>query len=249
MVMKKYRSTPASGVTLTFPPTRCGFQYADDATLARFPAAVQRIPMIPKAWDFEQHRKPQAFCIRSLVVQLQPTIAEAALTMVVSSIKASLKTCDFLVLKNAALASYADVICVNSLTRELWLIQCKYSAATSMHVSWDEELKKMGYERPSEAADFNAMLLKRLGLKGERFFLCLAHPEGCTLSPAKPRWLSAPNVHLLEHPTFNFGVLLGPTFNKDFTLLREADMWEPNEPSKATTGGARGGRKRGREAE
>jgi hypothetical protein len=247
MMMKKFGTSSGSAVSLalssTIPPVfggPCGFQYVDDETRRTMQTmkSVQIIPMIPKEWDFCRDRKSQAFITRNLALQLQPKMEDDTLDKMIDEIKPYVMDCDFVVLNNAPKAKYADVLCINNLNRELWLVQCKFSDVSGgkMKVSWEEELNKMGYGGSSDAARFTDKLSEKLSLTAQRYFLCLAHQEDCkTLQELPEKYRNAPNVHVLEHPWFDFGVV-APLFSRGLTSWMETDSWvqvkAPKEDSK-----------------
>jgi hypothetical protein len=239
MVMKKEHMFPDSEVFLLLdtnhqhPP--CGFEYVDGARVTAVQEKnpqVQSIRMIGTAWRF-QDRAPRGFVSGSLRTPLQPAMKDIDFDKVVREIKASLTHCDFRVIRNAPKANYADAICVNKLNQELWLIQCKFSEVSegAMTVKWNDELNKMGYEeeasaRPSSYVKFTRKLLAQIGAEFQpRYFLCLAHPPGRN-PPAIPEGYLCHNVHVLEHPKFDFGVI-APDFDNDLASWQDDDLWEP----------------------
>jgi hypothetical protein len=242
MMMKKLVMSSSSAVALALttdhPPVSAGprgFQYVDNKNLRTVQTmkSVQIIPMIPKEWDFWRDRKSKAFITRNLAVQLQPKIEDAALDKLIDEIKPYAMDCDFVVLNNAPRAKYADVLCINNLNRELWLVQCKFSDVSNrnMKVMWEEELNKMGYEGNSDAARFTKKLSGKLSLPSQRYFLCLAHGEDCKPLQGLPKkYRNAPNVHVLEHPSFDFGVV-APMFSRGLTSWMETDSWAPKKDS------------------
>jgi hypothetical protein len=240
MVMKKLGKCDDSAANLLLPTASLrskafrGFEFVEDQTLSTMklvPSKVQCIPMISKEWVFYRDRKSEAFVSRSLTAPLQPKMTKFALKEVITRIKISLRTCNFLVLKNAPLANYADVVCVNKLNGELWLIQCKFSKVRGgvMKVDWKGELEKMGYGRRSDAVTFTQTLSEKLGLNAQRYFLCLAHLADRSAPTIPSEYRDAPNIHVLEHPWFDFGAL-APEFRSRLDSWMDADTWAPAEP-------------------
>jgi hypothetical protein len=84
---------------------------------------------------------------------------------------------DILIVKNGSMASFADLLIVNNLTKELWLVQCKSILTAKPQVAWAEELATMGHpnyaqENP-DASQYREVLKQVLGVSKVRYFFCV----------------------------------------------------------------------------
>jgi hypothetical protein len=95
---------------------------------------------------------------------------------------------DVLIVKNAPRAAFADLLIVNNLTKELWLVQCK-SFQTAPNVDWVAELTKMGHpdftQQNHDAAQYREALMQALGMTTVRHFFCVFAASKIGSNPAK----------------------------------------------------------------
>jgi hypothetical protein len=83
---------------------------------------------------------------------------------------------NILIVKNAPQTSFADLIIVNTSTKELWLIQCKSFPFDEIELDCAGELAQMGhpdYPQKPEAGLYREALKQALGMTTVRYFLCV----------------------------------------------------------------------------
>jgi hypothetical protein len=81
---------------------------------------------------------------------------------------------DIFVANNGPQDSFTDVLIVNNLTKELWLVQCK-SFLTKVQLDCADELAQMGhpnYPQKPDAGLYREALKQALGMTTVRYFFC-----------------------------------------------------------------------------
>ncbi|MDO9352531.1 MAG: hypothetical protein Q7T55_02485, partial [Solirubrobacteraceae bacterium] len=134
------------------PSDRHCFQYdyleSSPKNFEGFIGSTSRVPLLPRYSEPPKGKDWGYLCTYThLKYSLQPRISLGDDSLVLKQLKSVLAVSPIVIVQNTPRAMFADVIVVNLLTKELWLIQCKSGKST---FGFAAELRKMGYPKPED---------------------------------------------------------------------------------------------------